>query len=241
MKKILIVIYIATSLIYISLWNYNNFQILTNTESRSSTNNDLLLISNQIYNISIQQIQIWKNITNNSIDNTNMNTLSTLNELRYLYEIDIITLLDLSKDKNEALINYLFESEKAIAKSEYLIYDIESKIKTSRANLEECSKEKKQSDKGYFEALEKQDTITMQSTLETSKNSDVCISRNRIDINANQIILNRIKTLREILLEKYKFLKKEQYIIKDNFEIIKTNLAEELYQITKILNQYNIE
>lgn len=239
MKNTIFIAYILISVLWISDWNYNNFQVLNN-QNNVAIEYKTTSLSNQIYNISIQHIQIWKwlNININDKSWLENSTMSVLNELKYFSEIDIIMLIDLSRDKNKVLEDYLTESNITIEKSDFFIYDLQSQINDSRAKFEECSKEKISSDKEYFSAIEDQNVEIMNSSINISKKADICMSTNRIDINSKQVLLDKITYLRTILIDKNTFLEKNQNVIVDNFSIIRDNLAEQLYQITKTLTQY---
>ena len=240
MKKIFRIIYWLTIIAWVSNWNYNNFQVLSNQDNRLYTEYKTTSLSSQIYNISIQQIQIGKKIPvekNNSYWTEN-SIISILNDLKYFSEIDIIMLIDISKNKNKVLEDYLTESKITIEKADFFIYDLQSQINDSRYRFEECSKEKMSSDKEYFTAIEDQNAERMSSSIKTSKKSDICMSTNRIDINSKQALLDKITYLRTALMEKNTFLEKNQNIIIENFQVIRDNLSEQLYQITKTLIQY---
>lgn len=242
MKKTIFTILIATTIfISISKWSYDgNFQVLNNTNTQQQNSSELLNISTYIYNISVQQIQIWKNnnINNNSLSNSEI--LDILGKLKYYTEIDIVMLLDIAKDQKETLQNYLSESNNIIEKSDYFIGTLEYKIKNNISEFEKCSKEKSLADKNYFQAVEKQNSNEMSIAIDESKSADLCISTNRIDANSKQALLNKLSILRETLQSKYDFLYQKQSLILNNFQVIKENVAQELSQITNILNQYQI-
>lgn len=245
MKKTIFTLLIATTIfINISNWDYDgNFQVLNNTNTQQQNSSELLNISTYIYNISIQQIQIWKNnninINNNSWSNSEI--LDTLSKLKYYTEIDIITLLDISKDQSKTLQKYLSESNNIIEKSDYFIGILEYEIKNNISEFEKCSKEKSLADKNYFQAIEEQNSNEMSIAIDESKSAEVCVYSNRIDANSKQALLNKLSILRETLQSKYDFLYQKQNLILSNFHVIKENVAQELSQITNILNQYQID
>lgn len=246
MKKITFTIFITMNILCTLNWNYNNFQVLYNENKViTATGTNLTDKSNYIYDISIKQVQIWKNIKNNntneSYSSSRSEILKTLNKLEYYSEMDIITLLDASIDQKDTLQNYLLESSNIIEESDYFIKNIEFEIKNNISELERCSKQKSLSDKTYFQSLNNGDLTSMNSSIIQSKKADECISTNRIEANSKQAILNKLLILRETLQSKYTFLYQKQSLILDNFQVIKGNFAKELSQTTDILNQYQID
>ncbi len=244
MKKIITAMsLIIINIICITLWSNSNFEILQKDSSQTNIHTDLLEISSYIYNISLQQIQIWNKFETNKWYNseTNPEVLEILAKLKYYAWIDIITLLDISRDKPKTLQDFLSQANHTIETSDYFRNNLELEINDNISQLENCSKQKSLSDKSYFQALEKEDLTTMDISINQSKESDKCISTNRIESNSKQAILDKMTFLTNTLAEKYDFLYKKQDIIIANFETIKANISQELSQITDILKQYQIE
>lgn len=247
MKKtiiaLIITLIITLNLIYLSYWNSIGFEVLNNKDDNNLNTNAVVDIQSYIYNISIQQIQIWHKIetTKKYTWEINPEMIEILSNLKYYAYTDIITLLDISKNKKETLDRYLSESNNTIEKSDYFKDNLELEIEDNISRFEWCSKEKSSSDKDYFQALERQDAIIMDTSIYQSKKADECISKNRIDANSKKALLSKIIFFSSILEEKYNFLYTKQDMIINNFQIIKTDIAGELAQITEILNQYQVE
>lgn len=176
----------------------------------------------------------------NEINNYEWETLTTIRRLEELSKIDIIGLLDMSENKEEALAEYLSESNKQLQKGETIAMYTKQDMEILKRDMQSCVIEKNVSDKVYFDAINRYDQNIMEIALIDSINYENCVAENRIQYNAKIGIMNKLVFYLGLLQKKYDILFDKQEIITKNFIIFKNSMLDELNQVDALIKQYSL-
>jgi len=161
-----------------------------------------------------------------------------IKSLEELTKKDIIHTLDLAKDKQAALSEYLQATYEVLHKANTLSAYIRQEMERIKSDMEACLIDKSISDKMYFEAMNMYDQSIMDKALVESIYYETCASEKRIQYNAKVAIAKRVVLYLWLLQKKYDLLFAKQDIVTQNFEVFRDNLLPELNQIDQFLQQY---
>lgn len=164
--------------------------------------------------------------------------LTTIKKLEELTKTDIIELLNLSTNKEEALARYLSDTNRELQKWDIISTYIRQEMGILKWDMESCLIEKDISDRAYFDAIERYDQDIMETSLEDSIRYENCVATNRIQYNAKIWILNKLIFYLGLLQKKYDVLFVKQDIVTQNFKIFRDNILSDLEQIDTLLQQY---
>jgi hypothetical protein len=104
--------------------------------------------------------------------------------------------------------------------------------------MQSCINEKGVSDKAYFDAIERYDQKTMETSLTNSITYENCATENRIKYNAKASITQKIVFYLGLLQKKYDVIFTKQDIVTKNFEIFRDKILPDLNEIDTLLQQY---
>jgi len=180
-------------------------------------------------------IQIGQKININKEDNLLL-TIKTLEELSLL---DIISTLELSKDKNQTLNDFIKESEEIIHKANNYISIFEQEINFIKSEITECSLQKQNSDQTYFISIKNYNKIEMDNALQESIKLSSCIAENTTKYNAQLELLNKMNYYFALLSKKQYYLENNKKTIIKHFDIIKSETIKELDLIQKTLKYWS--
>ena len=164
--------------------------------------------------------------------------LTTIQKLEELTKTDIIELLNISSNKEEALASYLNDCEKNLQKWDSISAYMKQEMAILKADMQSCLTEKNISDKAYFDAIERYDQKIMEASLTESIKNETCATENRIQYNAKIRIAEKLVFYLGLLQNKYDILFAKQNIVAQNFEIFRNNILPDLNKIDQLLQQY---
>jgi hypothetical protein len=167
------------------------------------------------------------------------NILRTISDAETLAKFDIINTLKNSNNKQLVLSNYLQDISATISESSFYGMLLQQQIDNSQTEMNTCISEKKVSDQAYFQSISFYDQPSMVQSLSKSLAYDQCISSNKVKINANTPLLDKINFYNNLLQTKYKFIYDKQDTILSNVNVLDTTLLQELSTIDATLSQYN--
>lgn len=165
-------------------------------------------------------------------------TLTTIKRLEELSKTDIIGVLDVSVNKEEALAKYLSDSNKELQKWDAIAAYIKQEMEIFKGDMQSCIVEKNISDKAYFDAIERYDQNIMETSLTDAIGHENCVAENRIQYNAKIGIMNKLVFYLALLQKKYDMLFAKQEVVTKNFKIFRDNMLPELNQIDELIGQY---
>ncbi len=194
-------------------------------------------ITNEIsYNIINLQLSIaGKNM---QTVNYEWDILTNIKRLEELTKTDVIALLDVSPNKQEALTKYLNDCNQELQKWGAISAYMTQELNILKWDMQSCNDEKAISDKAYFDAIERYDQKIMESSLKDSISFEICSAENRIQYNAKTGIARKLVFYLWVLQKKYDLLFAKQEIVAKNFEIFRDNILPDLNQIDALLQQY---
>lgn len=172
------------------------------------------------------------------ISNYESETLTTIKKLEELSKTDIMGVLDISANKEEALAKYLKESSEELQKWDTIAAYIKQEMEIFKGDMQSCIIEKNISDKAYFDAIERYDQNIMETSLTESIVYENCATENRIQYNAKIGIMNKLVFYLALLQKKYDMLFAKQEIVTKNFKIFRDNMLPDLNQIDTLIQQY---
>jgi len=164
--------------------------------------------------------------------------LAFIQELEQLALIDIIAGLELSKDKNKFIRDFLSKSDKVINKADIFITQLKQELNLLKSEMDYCNNAKANSDQRYFKSINQYNQIEMEEAIQESQKYWSCATENRIKFNAKTELLNKIIYYYNLLVNKYNFIETKQEIIIKHFDVIKWELLNELNQIKGDLNNF---
>lgn len=165
-------------------------------------------------------------------------TLMTIKKLEELTKTDVIGILNLSTDKEEALAKYLTECDQELQKWDTISAYMKQEMGILKGDMQSCLVEKNISDKAYFDAIDRYDQSIMQTSLDESMQYEICATKNRIQYNAKTGIAQKLVFYLWVLQKKYDLLFTKQEILAQNFEVFRDKILPELNQIDQLLQQY---
>lgn len=203
-------------------------------EATLSANN--ILMNELSYNV----IKLHITIAGKNIETANYEgeTLATIKKLEELTKTDIIEVLNISVNKQDALAKYLNESSQTLEKWDTIAVYMKQEMVFLQADMQSCLIEKNISDKAYFDAIDRYDQSIMQTSLTDSITYEICATKNRIQYNALAGVANKLVFYLGLLQKKYDILFAKQDILAKNFEIFRDGILPDLNQIDDLLQQY---
>ena len=119
-------------------------------------------------------------------------TLATIKRLEELTKTDIIQVLDLSVNKEEALAKYLTDCDHELQKGDAISAYMKQEMQLLKSDMNSCLTEKNLSDKAYFDAIDRYDQNIMETSLAESIKYENCAAENRIQYNAKTSIAQKL-------------------------------------------------
>lgn len=205
-------------------------------DTPTETKTDVFIIDEISYNM------IQKHLTIAWVKSNTMNyeeeTLATIRRLEELTKTDIISILNVSTNKQETLIKYLNDCEQNIQNGNNIVVYMKQEMGALKQDMQSCINEKTISDKSYFDAIDRYDQKIMETSLTESIHYENCATENRIQYNAKTNIIQKLVFYLWILQKKYDIIFAKQEIVIDNFEIFRDKILPDLNIIDQILEQY---
>jgi len=196
---------------------------------------------NLINQISFDIIQIHLMIAGENIQWTEYESqlLSITKQVEELTKTNIISILELSDDKQKALQTYITDTQDALQKWDMLMIYSRQDLNIIQSDLKACTVEKNMADKAYFDGLNTYNQTDMDTALQTVVQNDTCISQKRIEYNAKLAIVNKLAVYLGFLQDKYNIIFAKQDLIVNHFDVIKNDILAQLNEINQVLNRYN--
>ena len=190
--------------------------------------------------ISYAMIQLHLTIAgkNTKASNYEGETLATIQKLEELSKTDIIEVINIATNKQEALTKYLNDCEQNLQKWDSISAYIKQEMIVLKWDMQSCLTEKNISDKAYFDAINRYDQKIMEASLADSITNENCATENRIQYNAKASIAEKLVFYLGLLQKKYDVLFAKQEILAKNFEIFRDNILPDLNEIDQLLQQY---
>ncbi|EKD24910.1 MAG: hypothetical protein ACD_80C00145G0044 [uncultured bacterium (gcode 4)] len=194
------------------------------------------LINELSYNIT--KLHLF--IAEKNIEATNYEgkTLMTIKRLEELTKTDVIGILNLSTNKEEALAKYLSDCNQELQKWDIISAYMKQEMGILKEDMQSCLVEKNISDKAYFDAIDRYDQSIMQTSLDESIQYETCAAKNRIQYNAKTGIAQKLVFYLWVLQKKYDLLFTKQEILAQNFTVFRDKILPDLTQIDQLLQQY---
>ena len=185
-------------------------------------------------------IKLHLTIAGKNIETANYEweTLATIKKLEELTKTDVIDVLNLSANKQEALQKYLTDCYQQLQKWDTIAAYMKQEMIILKWDMQSCLTEKSISDKAYFDAIDRYDQKIMEASLTESISYENCAAENRIQYNAKTSIAAKLVFYLGLLQQKYDILSAKQEILAKNFEIFRDNILPDLNQIDQLLQQY---
>lgn len=165
-------------------------------------------------------------------------TLTTIKRLEELTKTDVIDVINLSTNKQEALIKYLTDCDQELQKWDTIAAYMKQEMNILKWEMEACLVDKNVSDKVYFDAVERYDQSMMEVSLNESIIHETCATEKRIQYNAKTSIAQKLVFYLWLLQKKYDLLFAKQEILAQNFEVFRDKILPDLNQIDALLQQY---
>ncbi|MFA7298290.1 MAG: hypothetical protein WC010_01460 [Candidatus Absconditabacterales bacterium] len=165
-------------------------------------------------------------------------TLTTIKRLEELTKTDVIDVINLSTNKQEALIKYLTDCDQELQKGDTIAAYMKQEMNILKGEMEACLVDKNVSDKVYFDAVERYDQSMMEVSLNESIIHETCATEKRIQYNAKTSIAQKLVFYLGLLQKKYDLLFAKQEILAQNFEVFRDKILPDLNQIDALLQQY---
>lgn len=190
--------------------------------------------------ISYNIIQLHLRIAGKDIETSNYEweTLSVIKKLEELTKTDVIELLNISTDKQQALAKYLGDCDQNLQKWDAIAAYMRQEMEILKGDMNACLIDKNITDKAYFDAIERYDQNIMETSLNESIGYETCAAENRIQYNAKNGIAQKLVFYLWLLQKKYDLLFAKQEILAQNFEIFRDKILPDLNQIDTLLQQY---
>ncbi len=185
-------------------------------------------------------IQLHLFIAGKDIETANYEgeSLATIKRLEELTKTDVIEVLNLSTNKEEALAKYLNECYQELQKWDAISAYMNQEMEVLKSDMESCLIEKNTSDQAYFDAIARYDQNIMETSLAESITYENCATENRIQYNAKVSIADKLVFYLWVLQKKYDVLSAKQDIVAKNFQIFRDNILPDLNEIDQLLQQY---
>ena len=190
--------------------------------------------------ISYDMVQLHLTIAGKDTKVTNYEgeILTTIQKLEELTKTDIIEVLNIATNKEEALTKYLNDCEQNLQKWDSISTYMNQEMVVLKWDMQSCLTEKNISDKAYFDAINRYDQKIMEASLADSITNENCATENRIQYNAKASIAEKLVFYLGLLQKKYDVLFAKQEILAKNFEIFRDNILPDLNEIDQLLQQY---
>jgi len=176
---------------------------------------------------------------NSDTANYQSEILSTIKKLEELTKTNVIEMLDLSVDKNQALHMYLTQCDQQLQKWDMISAYIQQETQLLKWDMEACLVDKNTSNQTYFDAIDRYDQKTMETAVIESIAYENCATENRIQYNAKTSVARKLVFYLWLLQKKYDILFDKQEIVAKNFQIFRDGILPDLNQIDELLQQYN--
>ncbi len=241
-KKFLIIILAAISTLAIQHSLYAQETVgLNNVVFEEPTNTTTMITHGFLINdFSYIAVKLHLYIAGKNIETINYQgeILDTIKTLEILTKTDVITMLDLSDNKEATLAKYLSECNQALQKGNTLSIYLKQEMNILKMNIDACLQDKNISDKAYFDAVGRYDQHIMEVSLADSITYETCATQNRIKYNAQASIANKLVFYLWLLQKKYDVLVAKQDIVTKNFTVFRDNILNDLNEINNLLQQY---
>lgn len=190
--------------------------------------------------ISYNIVKLHLNIAGRNIETGDYGweTLNTIKRLEELTKTDVIEVLNISTNKEEALTKYLNDCFEELQKWDTIAAYMKQESEILKWDMQSCLIEKSISDKSYFDAINRYDQNIMDTSLTDSLKYERCVTENRIQYNAKIGIAQKLVFYLWILQKKHDVLLAKQEILAKNFEIFRDNILPDLNEIDQLLKQY---
>ena len=161
--------------------------------------------------------------------------------LRDLISYNIIDLLEFELDKSSAMDLYVSKLDLCLLESDIILTNIREEMSLLDYSLQSCLSQKEISDKQYLDSINSPyQQIFLQESIDDSKKYAQCVSDARIEYNAKKILLDKIVAYRWILKIKYDYLSKNKEDIVKYYNLIKSDVLEDLLMIKRMLEKYDM-
>ena len=219
-----------------SFWNFSQF-FGSNDFKVSSTyiRNDLVdntATSLIFLNLKIASWDIWS-------QQILWNALILTQQAQDLIDVDTISLLENSSDKNTVFDSHLWDIVKLNIEIDDILSELVEIAEHKRNESDWCRTQKVSSDKIFFNWLSNNDYESLLDWLDNSTTNSVCYEQNRVVSNAYFAVHDKLSYFNQLLYTKRNILDDNKEIIINNFQYFKTWHLEELITIRDLLKRYN--
>lgn len=153
---------------------------------------------------------------------------------------NIMDILEFSLDKDVVMNQYLSRLDSLLLLSDFAIANLKEDMSLLDYDINFCLSQKKISDQQYFDNINNPYQQKHLSTyLSESKKYAKCVSDNKIDYDAKKVLLDQIGFYSSIAKTKYNYLDKYKYDILSHYDLIKSDVLQELIIIKNMLEKYN--
>lgn len=205
--------------------------------SVSSTTSLPHMLWYDLYNMHML-IDMWALVVSGNM--VNMDYIILLQHLKDVSTYNVLDLLDSEMDKRGVMDQYLATLDTAILKSDFVSSVLKEEMAVLNADMSYCLTSKKESDANYIDSVNDiYERQLMDQSLQDSIKYGVCAAEKRVQYNAKKIVLDKLNLYADILAMKYSYLSKNNDTIVDHYDLIRSDLLENLLSVKRMLEKYD--
>lgn len=169
----------------------------------------------------------------------NMDYIILLQHLKDVSTYNVLDLLDSEIDKRRVMDRYLATLDSAILRSDFVSSVLKEEMAVLNADMNYCLSSKKESDANYVDSVnDVYERQMMDQSLQDSIKYSTCAAEKRVQYNAKKVVLDKLVLYSDILVMKYNYLSKNNDTIVDHYDLIRSDLLENLLSIKRMLEKY---
>lgn len=142
--------------------------------------------------------------------------------------VDIISYLENASDKQDALDSLIWQMTYYQNQWGEIQTQLLEKIQTRTLDFNECTSQKEDGDRNFYQWLRDGDATVMIAGIEASKKGGSCAAEARIDINAHTIMRNRVNDITATMTSVSSLLATNRSTILGNYPLFKDTYLEQL-------------
>lgn len=131
-------------------------------------------------------------------------SMDLIQQMQYYANYDIVLDLEYGLGKKYHINNYLLLVSKLLFQADAELSYINNLLDIAQEDYDYCLENKKLSDSDFFQGFDDYNVSLMENAYNESLKNDICISNNKIKINAWKVIYKKLVFFYSILEKRYK-------------------------------------
>lgn len=173
-------------------------------------------------------------------DFSDVEYIQLIHELKNNASYNVIDLLEFEADRWKVMDAYLQLLDTSILKSDLALANLQEEMLIVKWDIDYCQTSKKLADRAYIDSVNAiYQSQSMNQSLQDSMKYGQCISDNTIQYSAKKLLSDKIAAYRSIVKIKYDYLSKNNDLIVDHYDLIRSNLLQTLLSIKNMLEKYD--